>query len=149
VPPEQNLTAYLNSGWVENIDPKTVEETTINGLLAATGIARGDQWVFRLYAVRLGADVYRFIFASKRGNAEADHVFREAVGTFRRITVAEVQAAKPLHLRVVTVEPGDTVEKLAGRMGIADYQIDRFRILNGLATHARLIPGEQMKLVID
>ena len=43
----------------ENIDQKSVEETTINGLPAATATAKGDQWVFRLYAVRFGSDVYR------------------------------------------------------------------------------------------
>src|SRR3979411_3103532 len=36
VPAEQTLAEYLNSGWIENIDPKTVEEVVINGLPAAT-----------------------------------------------------------------------------------------------------------------
>ena len=114
VPAEQTLADYLNSGWIENIDRKTVEEITINGLPAATATAKGDQWVFRLYAVRFGSDVYRFIFATgKRMSAEVDHVFRESVASFRRMTLAEIQAAKPLRLRVVTVAPGDTVERLA------------------------------------
>jgi hypothetical protein len=26
---------------------------------------RGDQWEFRLYAIRFGSDVYRFIFTTK------------------------------------------------------------------------------------
>src|SRR5262249_935068 len=79
---EQTLADYLNSGWVENIDPKSVEEIVINGLPAATAMAKGDQWAFRLYAVRFGSDVYRFIFASKRTSAEVDRTFRESVGTF-------------------------------------------------------------------
>src|SRR6185369_12137662 len=70
VPAEQTLADYLTSGWIENIDRKTVEEVSINGLQAATATAKGDQWVFRLYAVRFGTDVYRFIFASKRTTAE-------------------------------------------------------------------------------
>src|SRR5258705_3925089 len=113
VPAEQTLAEYLNSGWIENIDPKSIEALVINGLPAATATAKGDQWVFRLYAVRFGTDVYRFIFAGKRMSAEVDHVFREAVASFRRMTIAEIQAAKPLHLRVVTVAPADTVERLA------------------------------------
>ena len=40
--------------------------STINGFPAATATAKGDQWLFRLYAVRFGSDVYRFIFAAKR-----------------------------------------------------------------------------------
>ena len=149
VPAEQTLRDYLNSGWIEDIDPKTVEETTINGLPAATAIAKGDQWVFRLYAVRFSGDVYRFIFAAKRMNAEVDRTFREAVATFRRMTLAETQAAKPLHLRIVTVAPGDTVERLAARMATPDRQLERFRILNGLAPDARVNPGDQVKLAVE
>jgi predicted Zn-dependent protease len=149
VPAEQTLPEYLNSGWIENIDPKTVEETTINGFPAATATAKGDQWVFRLYAVRFGTDVYRFIFATKRMNSEIDHTFREAVATFRRMTLAESQAAKPLHLKVVTVAPGDTVERLAARMATPDRQIERFRILNGLSLSERVTPGDQVKLAVE
>jgi predicted Zn-dependent protease len=149
VPAEQTLPDYLSSGWIENIDPKTVEETTFNGLPAATATAKGDQWVFRLYAVRFGTDVYRFIFAAKRMNAEVDRTFREAVGTFRRMTIAETQAAKPLHVRIITVEPGATVERLAARMATPDRQLERFRILNGLAPHERITPGTQVKLVVE
>ena len=69
VPAEQTLADYLNSGWIENIDPKSVEELTINGFPAATATAKGDQWAFRLYVVRFGSDVYRFIFATKRTDA--------------------------------------------------------------------------------
>ncbi len=36
VPAEQTLTAYLNSGWIENIDGATVEDVTIGGFPAAT-----------------------------------------------------------------------------------------------------------------
>jgi predicted Zn-dependent protease len=149
LPAEQTLADYLNSGWIENIDPKTVEETAINGLPAATATAKGDQWVFRLYAVRFGTDVYRFIFAAKRMSAEVDRAFREAVATFRRMTLAESQAAKPLHLRIVTVAPGETVERLAGRMATPDRHIERFRILNGLAPNERVNSGDQVKLVVE
>src|SRR6201999_3978731 len=64
VPAEQTLAAYLTSGWIENIDPATVDDVVVNGFPGATAAAKGDQWVFRLYAIRFGSDVYRFIFAS-------------------------------------------------------------------------------------
>src|SRR6266567_914198 len=149
VPAEQTLADYLNSGWIENIDPKSVEELVINGLPAATATARGDQWVFRLYAVRFGTDVYRFIFAAKRMAAEVDRAFRESVGTFRRMTLAESQAAKPLHIKVVIVAPGDTVERLASRMAMHDRAVERFRVLNGLGPNERVNPGDQVKIVVE
>jgi len=148
-PAEQTLADYLNSGWIENIDPKSVEALTINGLPAATATAKGDQWVFRLYAVRFGTDVYRFIFASKRTSAEIDRSFRESVGSFRRVTLAESQAAKPLHITIVTVGSGDTVERLAARMAITDRPVERFRVLNGLGPGERVSAGDQVKVVVE
>jgi predicted Zn-dependent protease len=149
VPAEQTLADYLTSGWIENIDPKTVEDVIINGLPAATATAKGDQWVFRLYAVRFGSDVYRFIYASKRTTADIDRAFRESVSTFRRMTLAESQAAKPMHIKVVIVDPGETVERLASRMAVADRQIERFRVLNGLGPNDRVTPGDLVKLVVE
>ena len=112
VPPEQTLIEYLNSGWIENVEAGSVEELSINGFPAATATAKGDQWTFRLYAIRFGSEVYRFIFAAKTRTAETERTFREAVGTFRRLTLAEIQSAKPLRLKIVKVQPGDTVEHL-------------------------------------
>jgi predicted Zn-dependent protease len=149
VPAEQTLAAYLTSGWIENIDPSTVEDVTINGFVGATAAAKGDQWDFRLYAIRFGSDVYRFIFATKHRSPETDRVFRESVGTFRRMSLAEIEEAKPLRLQIVTVGPSDTVEKLAQRMAVTDRQVERFRVLNGLEPGDRLKSGSEVKIVVE
>jgi len=149
VPSEQTLAEYLTSGWIENIDPGTVEDVTINGFPAATAAAKGDQWDFRLYAIRFGSDVYRFIFAAKRRTPETDHVFRDSVGTFRRMSLAEIEEAKPLRLQIVTVGPNDTAEKLASRMAVTDRALDRFRVLNGLEPGDKLKPGSEVKIVVE
>ncbi len=149
VPSEQTLAEYLTSGWIENIDPRTVEDVTVNGFPGATAAAKGDQWDFRLYAIRFGSDVYRFIFATKRRSPETDRIFRDSIGTFRRMSLAEIEDAKPLRLQVVTVGPGDTVEKLAGRMALADRQIEHFRVLNGLEPGDRLKSGSEVKIVVE
>ena len=149
VPAEQTLTDYLNSGWIENIDPSTVEEITISGFPGATAAAKGDQWDFRLYAIRFGSDVYRFIFAAKHRTPETDRSFRESINTFRRMTIAETEQARPLRLRVVTVAPGDTVEKLASKMAVTDRAVERFRVLNGLDPGDTLKPGSEMKIVVE
>src|SRR4029077_20600129 len=89
VPAEQSLPDYLKSGWMEKVDPASVEEFTINGFHAATATASGEQWSFRLFAVRFGSDVYRFIFAAKNKTPQVDHSFRESIATFRRMTLKE------------------------------------------------------------
>ena len=149
VPAEQALAAYINSGWIENIDPKSVHDVTINGFDGATATAKGDDWDFRLYVVRFGSDVYRFIFAAKSFTPQTDHVFRASVGTFRRMTLAEIQHARPLHLAVVIVGPHDTVEKLAARMVVPDRQVEQFRVLNGLNPGDTLRPGSEVKIVVE
>ena len=149
VPAEQTLAAYLNSGWIENIDPKSVRDVSINGFDAATATAKGDDWDFRLYVIRFGSDVYRFIFAAKNFSPQTDRVFRASVGTFRRMTLAEIQHARPLHVKVVSVGPHDTVEKLASRMAVPDRQAEQFRVLNGLRPGDMVRPGSEVKIVVE
>ena len=149
VPAEQTLGDYLTSGWMENVDKASTEDISINGFPSATATAGGDQWQFRIYALRFGSDVYRFIFAAKKKTAESDRSFRDTVNSFRRLTLAEIQAARPLRIKVVTAQPGDTVESLAQRMQGVDRPVDRFRVLNGLDARASIKPRERVKIVVD
>jgi predicted Zn-dependent protease len=149
VPAEQALADYLKSGWMENVDRSSVEQFTVNGFPAATATAKGEQWSFRLFAVRFGSDVYRFIFAAKTMTDAADRSFRESVAGFRRMSLKESASIHPLHLKIVSVRAGDTPQKLAHRMATADHALDRFRVLNGLTAHERLKPGEKVKLVVE
>jgi len=149
VPPEQSLSDYLGSGWIENVEPGSIEAMDINGFPAAVAAARGDQWAFRLYALRYGNDVYRFIFATKHKSPEIDRSFREAVSTFRRLTVTEADAARPLRIKVVTVQPGDTAERMAQRMQVGDRPLERFLVLNGLQSGQSLKVGDQLKIVVE
>jgi len=149
VPAEQSLVEYLNSGWIENIENGSVEELAINGFPAATATATGDQWAFRLYVIRFGSEVYRFIFAAKSRTAETDRAFRETVQTFRRLSLREIHSAKPLRLKIVKVGPGDTLESLASRMALIDRQAERFRVLNGLEPGERPKTGDFVKIIVE
>jgi predicted Zn-dependent protease len=149
VPAEVSLPAYLNSGWMERVDPTTVEAFTISGFPAATAVARGREWSFRLFAVRFGSDVYRFIFAAKVLTIEADRSFRESVLSFRRMSLKEAEQIKPLRLKIVTVGPRDNVRSLARRMAVSDDKVKRFRVLNGLGPKDRVKPGDSVKLVVE
>jgi predicted Zn-dependent protease len=149
VPAEQTLAEYLNSGWMENVDKATTEDITVNGFPAATALARGDQWQFRVYALRFGSDVYRFIFAAKQKTTESERNARETVASFRRLTLEEIQAARPLRIKVITVQPGDTVESLSHRMMGVDRPAERFRVLNGLEAHGQVKVRDRVKIVVD
>jgi predicted Zn-dependent protease len=149
VPAEQTLGDYLNSGWMENVDKASTEDLTINGFPAASAVAHGDQWQFKVYALRFGSDVYRFIFASRQKTTESERNARETVNSFRQLTLEEVQAARPLRIKVITVQPGDTVESLSHRMAGVDRPADRFRVLNGLDAHAQGKVRDLVKIVVD
>jgi predicted Zn-dependent protease len=149
VPAEQSLGEYLNSGWMEGVDKASTEDLTINGFPAASASARGDQWQFKVYALRFGTDVYRFIFAAKQKTTESDRNARETVNSFRRLTLEEIQAARPLRIKVITVQPGDTVESLAHHMAGVDHPAERFRVLNGLDTHTQVKVRDLVKIVVD
>jgi predicted Zn-dependent protease len=149
VPAEQSLGEYLNSGWMDNVDKASTEDLTVNGFPAASTIAHGDQWQFKVYALRFGSDVYRFIFAARQKTTESDRNARETVNSFRRLTLEEVQAARPLRIKVITVQPGDTVESLSHRMAGVDRPAERFRVLNGLDVHAQVKVRDTVKIVVD
>ena len=149
VPAEQTLGAYLTSGWMDNVDPKSLQDLTINGFPAATATAKNEQFSFRLYALRVGNSVYRFIFAAKTMTPAVDQAFRASVDSFRRLSVAEIDAAKPLRLKIVTVGPGDTVASLVQRMAHIDHPAERFRVINGVGPSDSVKAGDQVKLVVE
>lgn len=147
IPREQNLRDYLASGWMENLDPRSIAEASLHGLPAATASAEGSQWSFRILVVRFDKGAMRLIFAAKPGTRDIDRAFRELADTFRPMTAAEIAEAKPLRLRVVTVQPGDSPAKLARRMAAVDRPLERFLVLNGLSAGQTLKPGDKVKLI--
>jgi predicted Zn-dependent protease len=134
---------------MENVDKPSTEDLTINGFPAASAQARGEQWQFKVYALRFGSDVYRFIFATKEKTTESDRNARETVNSFRRLSLEEIQAARPLRLKIITAQPGDTVESLSHRMAAVDRPMERFRVLNGLDAHAQVKVRDLVKIVVD
>jgi predicted Zn-dependent protease len=149
VPAEQTLPDYLNSGWIENVDPRSIQQFTINGFPSAGASAQGKEWTFKLYAVRFGSDVYRFIFAAKKPTAASDKAFRDSLNSFRRMTLQEVENAKPLRIKIVNVGANDTIESLSRKMAVSDKKHERFLVLNGLNPGEKLNPGASVKIVVE
>ena len=149
VPAEQSLTGYLKSGWIEHVNRASLEEFTLNGFPAATATATGNDWSFRLFVVRFGSDVYRFIYAAKHMTPKIDASFKQSIDTFRRMSLREAAEVKPSHLKIVSVGPNDTVATLARRMMVADHKAERFRVLNGLGPKDQVKPGSKVKIVVE
>ncbi|MGH6893966.1 MAG: M48 family metalloprotease [Dongiaceae bacterium] len=153
--PQGSLTAAL-----QNYDPKgnivfdNIERVTINGMEAATGLARvntkSGAMNYRAILIRHpNGKVFEFVFLSLADlGARYDNDFRDTAFSFRQINAAEAaQYNKPQRIRVVTVKSGDTIQSLSGRMVVADGKEGWFRVLNGLQAGQPLKAGQKVKIV--
>ncbi|MBI1244729.1 MAG: M48 family metalloprotease [Alphaproteobacteria bacterium] len=147
---------FLVGVWAKGVRLQNVERIQINGLAAATGALRmnGQKGPVdvRLVAIKHPDGAYfRMMFvvpAASGGKFNED--FRRATYSFRALTEAEARAAEPLRIRFVTVRPGDTQASIAQRMATKDgFDLERFRIYNGLKADAPLVPGSRVKIIAD
>ena len=113
----------------------------------ATAVAQGEQWSFRLAAVRLGGRVYRLIFAAHSLTPAVDARFRAAIQSFHRLKPEEAAEARELHLQIVEAQAGDAAETLGRRMPFGERSLAQFLVLNGFERAAPLTAGERYKIV--
>jgi predicted Zn-dependent protease len=78
-----------------------------------------------------------------------DAVARAVSGSFHVLNAAEKAALKPLHIRVVTVQPGQTVGSLSAMMNGVDRKLDLFLVLNAMSPGASVSAGDKVKIVTD
>jgi predicted Zn-dependent protease len=144
----QTLESYVAAGWIEGVETTGIEKTEIAGQPAVRAHGRGTDWTFRLAAVQIGDRVYRFILAA-RGGSDPERQMRSIVDSFRVMTPAEAQAVRPMQIRLVAAEPGDTIASMAERMPEQDRPGELFQLLNGLDRNAALTPGQRYKVVAE
>jgi predicted Zn-dependent protease len=149
VPSETTLEAYIGSGWIDGLQANSVESLVINGFPAVTAVAKGEEWTFRLAAIRYGTEVYRMIFATRSLTDDLTSQFRASIESFRKIAPDEAQAIKPTRITVITADAGDTPDSLASRMAVTDKPLEFFLLLNGLESASGFRPGEHYKLVTE
>jgi predicted Zn-dependent protease len=126
-----------------------IERTTVNGLPAASLLARaqnqqGQVVEVLIAAYDVGGRAYHFAVTGPAGQlGPAMPLLR----SMRQITQQEAAALRPRQITIVDVRAGDTVASLSQRMAYTTYQQDRFLGLNGLAAGAALTAGQQVKIV--
>lgn len=128
-----------------------IQRTTVNGIPASYVVGRANTQSGAIdvgvFAYQWDANTaYHFVTLTRGGQGLSPFV--SMVDSLRRISRAEAAAIRPKVIDVVTVQRGDTMQSLAGRMAYRDYQLDRFIALNGLAANSPLVPGQKVKLVI-
>jgi predicted Zn-dependent protease len=155
-PSDGPMSFYLTEVWAPRGRLTNVETIDINGLEAATGRTRlslrsGETMDVRLVAIRMDLQtIYRFLFATPPAQTERLSVeLRRSTYSFRRLSDDEARRLKPQIIKAVSVGPGDTVEQLAARMAFPDRQVERFRVLNGLAEGQSPRTGQLVKIVVE
>ncbi|TIS05756.1 MAG: metalloprotease, partial [Mesorhizobium sp.] len=144
-----SLTDYIRSGWVAGLDDASVRQETVNGNEAAMAHASAQGWQFDIAVIRAGGQVYRLLTAAPSASTALEPVARSVSSSFRTLSAAEKAALKPLHIRVVTVQPGQNMGTLAAQMVGVDRKLDLFRVLNAMSPGASVSAGDKVKIVTD
>jgi predicted Zn-dependent protease len=147
VSPSTSLEDQLASGWIDGVKTSSIEALTGGDYPMAIAIAQGDQWSFRLGAVRVGDRVFRLIFAAHALTPPIDARFRASIRSFHRMTAAEMSEAQAQHLRVVEAQAGDTAETMAARMSPEERAVGQFLVLNSLDRDGPLVAGQRYKII--
>jgi predicted Zn-dependent protease len=148
IPESTPVTTAIGSDWIDGVKTTSIEPKKIDGLEAATATAQGEQWSFRLGAVRLNGRLYRLIYAAHDLSPAVDSRFMASLDSFRLINAQDSALAAPEKIKIVEAMGGDTAETLAARMGFLPQWLDQFVILNGLERDAALVPGQRYKVVV-
>jgi predicted Zn-dependent protease len=148
------MTDYLRGVWGRSLVVGNVEKIDVNGLEAATGSvriqARRGPLDLRLVAIRKETMIHRFLFLTPPALTQplsAD--LGNTTHSFRRLTPAEIAAAKPQRIRLHAVRPGETRARLIDYMANAPGRERRFDIMNGFAEGTSPAAGSLIKVVAE
>jgi predicted Zn-dependent protease len=153
--PGGSLVDYVASGWLPDARVESVQAFQVNGKEAAAGLAQGvvgnTAVAVRLVAVRQDAGtVFRFMFgAPPRGFAALDDDFMASAQSLRTISAEQAGQYRPHRIRVVTVQPGDTVQSLTARMEVPQAKDEWFRVINHLPAGGTLQAGQLVKIIAE
>jgi predicted Zn-dependent protease len=147
VPTTMALADYLRSGWIAGLVPNSVQNRSINGFDTASGIAKTDQWNFRVEVVRYGSAVYRFIFAARIDSELFARGAEQTLQSFRATSTADLRQIHTLNVKTVVAGPVDSADSLARRMGPVKDAGNLFYILNNLYPGDPVTPGAAYKII--
>jgi predicted Zn-dependent protease len=148
------LDAYVTNAMRQIIgqaqaEVGSIERTTINGLQAASLVARartsqGQIAEVQVVAYSFNGRAFHFQVIGPAGQLGPVLPMLRSV---RELGTAEIAALRPREIQIVTVGRNDTVATLASRMAYRTFQAERFLAINGLPAGATLTPGQQVKVI--
>jgi predicted Zn-dependent protease len=127
----------------------TPQATTVNGIPAVSLLARaqtqsGQAVDVAVMAYNVNNKAYHFVIVGPAGQLNSTYAMTQSM---RILSDSEIAQLRPRQLEIVTVRSGDTIASLSSRMAYADYQADRFKMINAIEADRALVPGEKLKIV--
>ncbi len=147
--------AYMQHVWMKNERLEQLENIEINGMKAVTGSFDGklDNKPVNIRVVAVAwapGHYFRMQMAIPRGSSPAVvEGLKSTTYSLMRMTDSEKKKIKPYHVKIVKAGDGDTVKRFASQMAQENLKEERFRILNGLAPEAPVLPGHQYKIIVE
>ena len=152
-----NLGTYIGqvyqsvAGQQTRVQYAQPRSTTVNGIPAAYTTARvqSQQGMMDVSVMAYQFDsnrAYHFVTITRAGTGFGP--FTQMLQSVRRLTPQQAAAIRPRRIQVVTVGASDTVDSLARRMAYPNFQVERFRALNGLAANAAVQRNQRVKIVV-
>ncbi len=148
-----DVLVYLTRPWGRELSLKDVQRIEVNGLNCATGLGSASILEgtrdLRLVAIHETRErIFRFAFITPpAATARLARDLQRTTFSFRRLSPEEAAAIRPLRLRFVVVEDGDTAASLAARMPFEKFALEWFETLNGLQRGEPLVAGSVVKTV--
>jgi predicted Zn-dependent protease len=150
-PGAQSMVSYVQTSMTDKLPVGNVRPLEIDGYRGATGTVNIAPFIIRVGAVRDSGSsnrLYKLMYVTPRRTFnDLDSGFLASLKSFHPLEGAEANPKPALHLHIVTVASGDTVNSLAERMAVAEQKVEWFRVLNGLDAGAEVKPGDKVKVV--
>ena len=148
--PSQAASEFLRQ---EGIDALSTSTASINGLPAAVGRfnVQTEQAVLSGYAafIQLDETTYRILAYTPQTNIGSyDGTFRQAIGSFRRLTDPAALAVKPNLVRLVQIRSAMTITQFQQQYP-SSIPIEQLAVINGAAAASTSFPaGSWLKRVV-
>jgi predicted Zn-dependent protease len=142
--PADVLRKILKLGSGSSVTPQT-----LGGLQAATAETTLSGKPTRVAVVFLGNKAYAIGIQANNAAAYSQHkaAMDLAMNSFHAITAEERALAKPLRLRVITAQPGQTFAALARSSPLGKFAENHLRVINGLYPSGEPVAGQTLKIV--
>lgn len=131
-----SLINYIKSGWVKGINLETIKSVKINDLDAITSKAFVDRWSFDVTIISYQRYILRLITAVPKDSNALEATTEVLRNSFHRMSSNEINKLKPLYVRILQVQPNDSIEKLAKKIQGTDRSIEFFKIINEIKDNA-------------